>query len=382
VRRQPQSSITRRLQVVCSRPGRWIENIARFEILLEKSSFQHCHRRKVMIQSPSIHEKLWSLVLAGGEGVRLRPMIQKWLGQTRPKQYCTFVGTRSMLQHTLDRCDLLTPRTNAAVVIGRNHMHWAYSQLRRRPPGRLIVQPKDCGTAAGIFLGLSYVRAADPDTTVAIFPSDHFVHPEGEYVEGVRKAVKEARKLRDCVILLGSIPDDIEPDYGYIFPGKPLPGNGGNVLSVRRFLEKPSYPEAAAAIQTNSLWNTFVIVAKLEKLWRLGKQYFPQTMKLFERFTDWIGTSREEQVLNLIYRKMPNHNFSFDLLQHATGDIGTMVIPGILWSDWGRPERIASSLFKIDKKPAFPIQRLEAFYQQAYEENQQALIGDGLSAPF
>lgn len=46
---------------------------------------------------------LWSIILAGGNGERLRPMVQSWLGQPRPKQYCTFLGTRSMLEHTLDR---------------------------------------------------------------------------------------------------------------------------------------------------------------------------------------------------------------------------------------------------------------------------------------
>ena len=44
--------------------------------------------------------KLWSIVLAGGEGERVRLLVQRWLGQRRPKQYCTYVGTRSMFQYT------------------------------------------------------------------------------------------------------------------------------------------------------------------------------------------------------------------------------------------------------------------------------------------
>ncbi|MCA9422537.1 MAG: hypothetical protein KC592_16065, partial [Nitrospira sp.] len=50
---------------------------------------------------------LWSMILAGGEGERTRPFIERWLGYPKPKQYCTFVGNRSMLQHTLDRADRL-----------------------------------------------------------------------------------------------------------------------------------------------------------------------------------------------------------------------------------------------------------------------------------
>ena len=47
--------------------------------------------------------RVWSIVLAGGEGERVQPLVQRWLGQPKPKQYCAFVGTRSLLQHTLDR---------------------------------------------------------------------------------------------------------------------------------------------------------------------------------------------------------------------------------------------------------------------------------------
>ncbi|HEX5400504.1 MAG TPA: hypothetical protein VFY06_15765, partial [Verrucomicrobiae bacterium] len=37
----------------------------------------------------------WSIVLAGGEGERLRALTKRWLGKHRPKQYCAFVGNRS-----------------------------------------------------------------------------------------------------------------------------------------------------------------------------------------------------------------------------------------------------------------------------------------------
>jgi len=53
----------------------------------------------------TLPSSVWSIVLAGGEGERIRPCIQQWLGYSVQKQYCTFVGTRSMLQHTWDRAN-------------------------------------------------------------------------------------------------------------------------------------------------------------------------------------------------------------------------------------------------------------------------------------
>ena len=52
---------------------------------------------------PSHSNAVWSVILAGDEGKRTRPFIHEWLGYSKPKQYCTFVGSRSMLQHTLSK---------------------------------------------------------------------------------------------------------------------------------------------------------------------------------------------------------------------------------------------------------------------------------------
>ena len=52
---------------------------------------------------------MWSIALVGGDGVRTKEFIRRWLGAEKPKQYCTLVGSRSMCQHTLDRTARLTP---------------------------------------------------------------------------------------------------------------------------------------------------------------------------------------------------------------------------------------------------------------------------------
>jgi hypothetical protein len=68
-----------------------------------------------------LDRNVWTIVLAGGEGERLRPLITRWLGVHRPKQYCTFVGSRSMLRHTLDRAERLTGVERTLVVVARQH---------------------------------------------------------------------------------------------------------------------------------------------------------------------------------------------------------------------------------------------------------------------
>ena len=128
-----------------------------------------------MRNSVGHRSRLWSIILAGGEGERVRPLIQAWLGCHKPKQYCSFIGTRSMFQHTLDRAVRLTRPERIMSVIARGHLQEALAQLEGRDAGTVLVQPKNCNTAAGIFLPLTFIRAQDASATVVIYPSDHFV---------------------------------------------------------------------------------------------------------------------------------------------------------------------------------------------------------------
>lgn len=74
----------------------------------------------------------------------------------------------------------------------------------------------------------------------------------------------------------------------------------------------------------------------------------------FQRLQDAIGGGREADVLQEIYRDMPAHNFSSELLAHVTDQVAVIELRDVQWSDWGRPERIVSDLGSLGKRPAFP----------------------------
>lgn len=297
---------------------------------------------------------LWSIVLAGGEGTRLAPMIKEWLGEDRPKQYCTFTGTRSMLQHTVDRADRLAVPHQRVTVVGGRQEESARSQLNDRG-GSLVVQPANRDTAPGVFLPLSYVRAADPQATVVIYPSDHFVHPEAQLIDAVRHAVLASDLLEDRLILLGIQPDGVDLDYGYMQLDRYVGGYGAHSLwQVGRFVEKPERHLAKSLMEGRSLWNTMIIVAKVETLWKLGTKVLPAMMRLFETLLPAVGLPSESRVLRSIYETMPVRNFSMDFLEHVPHKVSALDVRDMLWSDWGRPKRIAQSLHRIGKTPAFP----------------------------
>jgi mannose-1-phosphate guanylyltransferase len=300
-------------------------------------------------------EHLWSIILAGGNGDRVSALVERWKGRPIPKQYCAFVGRRSMLQHTLARADVLGKREHQLTLIARDHQNEAQLQLADHWPGRVIIQPVNRDTLPGILLPLTHVYARDSKATVVIYPSDHFIYPESRFKRVILSAVQAVKERPHMLVLLSALAEGIELDYGWICPGRKIWESGESIMySVNRFLEKPSHADAVSAMESSGMCNTLIIVVKAQNLWRLGWSYFPEIMKHFERLHHAIGTTRENDVLEEIYDVMPSQNFSTGLLTLADKRIGVMPMAGVLWSDWGREKRIVETLKRIGKQPNFP----------------------------
>jgi len=230
----------------------------------------------------------------------------------------------------------------------------AWSHLERQGQGRILFQPHNRDTGPGVFLPLTYVRAWNPDATVVLFPSDHFIFPEGRFLAQVKKAVQATDWLRDRLILLGLAPSTIEIEYGWIEPSEILGWcQGFQVRGVKSFLEKPDRVTALKAMARGALWNTMVLVAKVETLWQMGWSCFPEVMVRFEELAEAMGTSREGSTLQAMYHDMPRKNFSSDLLQRIPDRVGVVELHDIMWSDWGQPARIVETLRQIGKEPSF-----------------------------
>ena len=298
----------------------------------------------------------WSIVSVGEDGGRIRAFVQRWLGYPKPKQYCAFVGGRSLFQHTLDRAAGLCPQERIVTVIAREHRREAWRQFDGRAGGTVLLEPRPCKSAASIYLSLAYIRARDPRATVVIYPSDHFVYPEHRFLDSVQRAVWTAEWLPDRLVLLGVLPDRLELDYGWIMPGERLDGSPSyEIKAVERIFEKPTAVQADAALAGGALWNTSVLAAKAETLWQLGWQHFPDLMPSFDRLLAAIGTPREGFVLDEIYQDMPARHFFSELVQRVPDRVAVIEMNGVLWSDWGRPEWIAHTLRRIGRQPAFPL---------------------------
>lgn len=307
----------------------------------------------------------WVVVLAGGEGERMAQFVEHWLGVRRPKQYCSFVGKRTMLEHTLDRIGQIVPRERILTVIGAGHGR--FLSLRNQPEryGLLIEQPERRGTAAGVFLPLAYITALDPEAIVLIIPSDHFVAPEADFVAFMDCAGICSSLLPPDSVLLAGIPArGPETDYGWIQPGAACIGfpPGKRVHRVDAFHEKPDAASARHFFGQGWLWNTMIVAARGTALWALGRAQAPMIIERFERLRCLAGggalfqlLGRDWQVVREIYADIPSLDFSRDLLQSAPERTRVLRMDGVMWDDWGRPERLIATLRRLGRQDNFPV---------------------------
>jgi mannose-1-phosphate guanylyltransferase len=294
----------------------------------------------------------WSIVLAGGDGTRLRAYVQGRFGDDRPKQYCAFWGRRSLLQHTLDRAGRLATPERTITIIGAAHQPWAAPQLAGHP-GTVVTQRLNRETGPGVYLPLCWVRARDPDAIVYLLPSDHYVRPAERFVAALATAGDLAETHRDRIVVTGVTPQGPETDYGYVEPGEGLDPLG-RVRHVRGFVEKPPAELAAAAIARGALWNTMVIAASVEALWQAGRACRPDMMSRFDELIAAIDTPFEPTALDAAYLSMPIVNFSREILERVPESLLLTRLDGVEWNDWGQAERIEATLARRGRRPARP----------------------------
>ena len=290
------------------------------------------------------------IVLAGGEGKRVRPFIRRLLGVDLPKQYVSFIGTRSMLEHTFTRIEPLIPPERLFVVVARDHLDHieVQRQINERPPHTVISQPLNRETGPGLLLPLMHLVKHFPNSIVGVFPSDHFVLQEDRFTACVRQAFEAVEKCPTQIVFLGVKAADPEQEYGYILPEPQDPDLGSPVQAVKAFVEKPEPRIAEQILSLGGLWNTMVMVFRPGILLHLVSMSAPKLYHSFQQIFRSLGTCRESLTVEKIYRQMTPLNFSKDLLEgldlYSRRQLAVVPMEGVSWSDWGSEERIVAVL--------------------------------------
>lgn len=295
---------------------------------------------------------LWAIVLAGGEGVRLRPLVRQICGDERPKQYVPLLEPRTLLEQTLDRVGRLIPAARTVVVTMRWHAPYLQGGLAGSATPHVLAQPEDRGTAAGVLVPAHWILARDPKATVVVLPSDHFVLEEARFMAHIAAVGRFVREHREWMVLLGAQPTEPETEYGWIEAG-PRVGwtTGGPLYRVSRFWEKPSGELASTLFVHGCLWNTFVLVAGVRALTAAGGACVPELNDRLGRLSAFFGTEHENWAMGQAYALAPRANFSQSVLQRCPGTLAVSKLPALTWCDLGSPARVVKTVTKLGLAP-------------------------------
>jgi mannose-1-phosphate guanylyltransferase len=202
-------------------PALYLTDINGLEVRLEKRREDHYRVAKKSMPYSELFRiqkkpNLCGIVLAGGEGKRLQPLIHRLRGDILPKQFVNFVGDGSVLEHTFLRAEKLIPSDRIFTVANWAHLKCpeVRRQISSRPRGSVVVQPDNKDTGPGLLLPL---------------------------MSHVYLAYRAVERDPSRLVLLGIELDTPEPEYGYILPGEKLKTMVClGAFTISRFIEKPA----------------------------------------------------------------------------------------------------------------------------------------------
>jgi len=286
---------------------------------------------------------MYALILAGGVGTRLWPRSRR----NRPKQLLDIASEHTMLQETFIRIEPLIPAENVYVVTNRDYVSEIHRQLPQVPAENVLGEPAGRNTAPAIGLGMVHIQQREPSAVVATLSADHVIQDREEFINVLRAAAVVAKE--GYLVTIGIEPSSPQTGYGYIELGPELTTVGRHrIHKVQRFTEKPDRQLAERFVADGKhLWNAGMFVWRADKVLASIEQYLPALHKALMNVKASIGTPKEEQVLEGIWRSVQNISIDVGVLERADN---VVVIPAdIRWSDVGTWASLADIL-TLDKE--------------------------------
>jgi mannose-1-phosphate guanylyltransferase len=286
--------------------------------------------------SSLMSDRLWVLVLAAGEGSRIRHLTTDSHGKSAPKQYASFNGEASMLRKTLDRAERIVPRERVAVVVARQHRAFWARELADLPPWNVIVQPLNRGTGLGLLLGLLHIQLRAPGCGLLVLPSDHHVTDEDALHECLLRAVEHTTQARGRPTLLGVTPERADGGLGWILTAKRV---STDVRDVVGFVEKPEPSVARRLASAGALVNSMIVAADGDALLSLFQSAVAPTIQLLRERLAASGGRTEN--LDALYQALPACDFSRDILEREASRLAVVPARPCGWTDIGTPDRLS-----------------------------------------
>ncbi len=272
------------------------------------------------------------VILSGGSGTRLWPLSR----QKMPKQFCDIFG-KSLQTLTLERaCKLGSPwiiTSEALRTLTEANLQQKGSQMVR-----VLYEPMGRNTAPAIASICHLLQMQGySDEIVGVFPSDHLIGKEEEFLKAVNFATSVAQKNK--VVTLGIKPSYPETGYGYIQTEKHSFSEIAalQAFPVIKFHEKPELKTAQAFLDQGGFsWNAGIFIFKVSHMAQLFAQHQPEIWRQVQ------DIKSDATNLKDVYSGLTSISVDYAIMEKLTGQELVCIPADFGWSDVGSWDAVAS----------------------------------------
>jgi len=258
---------------------------------------------------------LKAIILAGGSGTRLWPLSRNQF----PKQFLKLKNmAKSIFQLTFERCLMLTGIKDVYIVTNSNYKFLVLGQIEelgyKFNENNILIEPFGRNTLPAIYFSVREIQKQGDDI-VTVFPSDHLIVKEEEFIQTIRKGEWLANQY---LITFGVNPTKPHTGYGYIMSDEPLDFG----YLVKEFKEKPDYETALVYLENGYLWNSGMFMFRTNLFVEEIKRYSPEVYEAFQL-----------ENINQSFEKTPAISIDYGIMEKSER---VAVIPlNIKWTDLG-----------------------------------------------
>jgi mannose-1-phosphate guanylyltransferase len=279
--------------------------------------------------------RVYAIIMAGGRGERFWPLST----EEAPKPFLPLLGSRTLLQETVNRLRPMLSLEQIFVSIGEVHEKIARQHLPELPGQNFIVEPVGRDTSACLGFCALCLEKRDPEAIMLALPADHYIKDAARFHETIRKGLESLAGA--AAVVFGIRPGRPETGYGYVQAEKPaVPTQAWPVI---RFVEKPDEETACRYLQAgNFFWNSGIFLWENRTLLELLRKHMPVTYEVLDRLRPMLDRSGAESERRRIYSSLPRLSIDYGILEKASG---LRLVPAEFeWDDVGNWNALARML--------------------------------------
>ncbi len=276
-----------------------------------------------------------AVIMAGGGGTRFWPVSR----MATPKQLAKLTGDDVMLNETIKHFDHVIGRENTFIVTNEVQAELMskvlFDEVDR---SHILIEPVQRNTAPCIIYAAMTLKKLYGDALMAVLPADHHIGDLREYERVLNLALDTAENT-DRIVTIGIRPSFPSTGYGYIeFSSDPIE-QGGEVYSLRKFVEKPCLEVAKEYVDSGRfLWNSGMFIWKASVILDCFKKYLPDMYSAMEKIFDKLRTSSEAEAIAEVYPTLEKVSVDYGIMEKADN---VYVIPAEFgWNDVGSWESL------------------------------------------